>query len=450
MKTPERDEGDEGMRQDKDEDEGEDEGEDEDDDDGEIDSDCYILDLSTIVIGVKLWVRNEYIQIYDFCNKYLESARDKGPLSVAITGQPGIERTYWIYYALHRRLCEGKPVIWYLGSRRYLFVSEGVYELLSVYPSTVFKTHVWMLVNADEDKSGIPPHLAVQLAKHFIVFTTSLQQSRRKTFMFELTILFCVLVPSFMGLHTMFNRFGPARIYFKFLEASSPSSFHERRLGTALGKLSSRNLRDSVVGTRDLSMDIGSHTILLMRRQNVNSDGDWGHSSVGPITHAVRIAPRNQLHKERELNNSNSGSGRGKKLPQWPSNHGDSADPSSARQINITPTEVKPYSTTLAQTEDGVYYLPEAEDQVAFDSFIESGTKLYIFQVAMASNHRIKKGMALFFVQESLPPKADWDFVFIVPAGSRLISCSQPQGRGLKAVLDNMNIFSAVLDIEAE
>lgn len=98
------------------------------------------------------------------------------------------------------------------------------------------------------------------------------------------------------GIDEMFNRFGPTpRICFKFLKFSHLLSRYERKLEIALGELSSRRLQDMVAGIRKFSMDDESHTIFLVRRQNVNSDGDWGNPSVEPIAHAVRIALRNQL-----------------------------------------------------------------------------------------------------------------------------------------------------------
>ncbi|KAH9180784.1 hypothetical protein EDB89DRAFT_1921070, partial [Lactarius sanguifluus] len=421
--------------------------EDEDKGDDEIGSDCHILDLSTTCIGVKLWVRKEYIRIYDVCQEYLKGANKSHgrSLSVVITGQPGIGKSYWISYALHRHLCEGKPVIWYHDSRRYLFVAEGVYDLKDT-PSTRFKTRVWTLIDADEDGNGIPPHLAVRLTKHFLIFTTSPQRHRWNRLGKTKQRTVVIMNPwtraelskaaEIYGLKhndprtdDMFNRFGPTpRICFAFLEVKNLLSLHESNLETALGKLSSRNLRNLVTGIRDLSMDGESHTILLVRRRKV-SDGDWGRASVGPITDTVRIALRNQLQKEmqaeqlqlyRSMANVKGtrciasvvfeslahkmllqgieltlipmvkgGSCRGKQLPQWRSNHGDSVDPPSARQIDIEPTEEKRYSTTPARIEDKTYYVPEAENQVGFDSFIKSGTELYIFRFTIASKHQI-------------------------------------------------------------
>ncbi|KAH9037620.1 hypothetical protein EDB85DRAFT_1861243 [Lactarius pseudohatsudake] len=494
--------------EDEDKDGGEDGDEDEDEDEDDDETDCYTLDLSTTTIGLKLWVRKEYIKIYDVCDKYLKSATNEdGPLSVVITGQPGVGKSYWIFYALHRCLCEGKPVIWYYDSKRYLFVAEGVYELSRDFPSVGFKTRVWTLVDTDEDKSGIPPYLAVQFTKHFIIYTSSPQRSRwdrlDKTTVLKVIIMnpwtraeLSKAAPIYGLEHDdpdvdeMFNRFGPTpRICFKFLKFGHLLSRHEVNFEIALGELSSRRLQDMVTGIRKFGMDNVPHTIFLVRRQKVNSKGDWGNPSVGPITDTVRIALRNQLQRERRdeqlrlyrsmadvkgtrriagvvfesLAHSkilqgveltlfpmvNRRTSRGKTSP-WHSNHGDSADPSSARQINIVPTEGELYPTIPTQIKNDVYYLPEAENQVAFDSFIKSGTELYIFQFSIASKHEIKRGITSFFKQESLPSQANWHFVFVVPTRSQSISCPQPQDHGLKALLNNMHLFSAVLDIEVE
>jgi hypothetical protein len=42
-------------------------------------------------IDAKIWVRKEYIRLYDYCNEFFKSeSANKKPISVVITGQPGI------------------------------------------------------------------------------------------------------------------------------------------------------------------------------------------------------------------------------------------------------------------------------------------------------------------------------------------------------------------------
>jgi hypothetical protein len=105
------------------------------------------------------------------------SASLHDPIVIEIYGLQG--KSYWVFYALRRRLAEGKPVIWYRNSRRFLFVKDGVYEAPKGFQSTDLKTRVWTLVDSDE-LEGIPPELAVQQTQHLIIFTTSLEPQRWK------------------------------------------------------------------------------------------------------------------------------------------------------------------------------------------------------------------------------------------------------------------------------
>ncbi|SRR6266702_330106 len=92
------------------------------------------------------------------------------------------------------------------------------------------------------------------------------------------------------------NRFGPTpRICFDFLKHKDTLAQHEGDYESALQGFSSEKLHTMVLGARQLSMDAGSYTIVLMKRMDVNDDADWGCASVEPITHAVKIALRNQL-----------------------------------------------------------------------------------------------------------------------------------------------------------
>ena len=60
-------------------------------DDGEV---GYILDLCMPEIHQTVFVRQEYIQLYDYCSEYAHSQREnEQPLSVVISGQPGIGKS---------------------------------------------------------------------------------------------------------------------------------------------------------------------------------------------------------------------------------------------------------------------------------------------------------------------------------------------------------------------
>ena len=237
------------VREDEGPEEDRDEGPEEDKDDPD-DPDCFTLDHGIQILGhSKLWVRKEYIRMYKYCDEFLETNRNKGtPPSLIITGQPGIGtcftllyyitvieiytlkgKSFWLVYAVCRRLAEKKPTMWYREPDVYLFVTDGVYRYPMIPSSDSFRTRIWTFVDADSEKS-IPSSLARQHTNYLNVFTSSPNQERwaplTKTTnykvaimnpwtrgeishalahsllpsMFELTNLFCVVLP-FMDLN---------------------------------------------------------------------------------------------------------------------------------------------------------------------------------------------------------------------------------------------------------
>jgi hypothetical protein len=59
----------------------------------EIGPKCYGLDLGTDIKCSQMWVRQDYIRMYDYCIEWhqeVQSSKLEGMPSVVITGQPGI------------------------------------------------------------------------------------------------------------------------------------------------------------------------------------------------------------------------------------------------------------------------------------------------------------------------------------------------------------------------
>jgi len=65
-----------------------------DEQDDEIGPGCYVLNMGIETLPhSKIWIRTDYIRIYDYCSEYYELCRSlphKAAPSVVITGQPGI------------------------------------------------------------------------------------------------------------------------------------------------------------------------------------------------------------------------------------------------------------------------------------------------------------------------------------------------------------------------
>ncbi|KAI9438109.1 hypothetical protein H4582DRAFT_1878695 [Lactarius indigo] len=511
---------------------------DEDEDEEDETGPGYILNLGIPHIQRSvLWVRKEYIRLYGYCDKYLESLRhEQMPPSVVITGQPGIGKSYWITYALCRRLAEGKPVIWFRTGARYLFVAEGVFKIPSDYPSTEFKTRVWMLLDADDCKDGIPDYLAAHETNHLIILSSSPKSARWKLLSKTTQCSIAIMNPwtreeisqaavirgltaSNPRIDDMYYHYGPTpRICLDFVDNVALFIAYKAHYRSALNKLSSRrlgemdemgNMGDTASDRTSLDIDDESHTLILVKRVprrdliranlDVSNGTEFSYGRLEPITQMIKLELRNQLQKEtraarialyKSLENvegtrriagvvyeslaqsilekkialelvpmvkwESSGSDQGKKLPRWHSDHESGANPPLVRPIDIRPAEtfLYPVSGLDHPIKDKVYYAPEAQNQVAFDSFIMAERKLYIFQFSIGSDHPIKKGIVPFFskkVPGALPPRAEWHFVFVIPPRARSeISCSQPRDSDLKLLLKEMNLFSALLDCEAD
>ncbi|KAI9442568.1 hypothetical protein H4582DRAFT_1295642 [Lactarius indigo] len=452
---------------------------------------CYKLGICIPDIWPDLWVRKEYIRLYEYCNKYLELHRN-APIA-CLTGHHRTTRhCYWIAYALCRRLTEGKPVIWFRSVHRYLFVKEGVFEISEDYPAADFKTRIWTFVDADDCKKGIPEYLSPQMTKHVLILSSSPSKARWELLgkttlcsvaimnpwtreeisqalprplppsMFGLTILFSVVLlfkdlkPTIPRIDEMYNKYGPTpRICLNFLRDTALIDAHQKRYESALSKVSLKKLGDLVSNKLNFTIDGESHTLVLLKRL---SRDNFSLGRLEPITHMAKLGVRNQLRKEERaaritlykslanvegarriagamyeslaqdllekkialklvpmVQRGSSGSGRGKRLPRWDSNHGDDANPSFVRLIDITPVEtfIYPVSGLDHPIKDRVYYAPDTQNQVEIDSFIMAEGKLYIFQFTIGSDHPIKKGIVPFFSKKipgALPPTADWLF----------------------------------------
>ncbi|KAH9059459.1 hypothetical protein EDB83DRAFT_2675610 [Lactarius deliciosus] len=452
----------ESMNVDKDEDPDEGEGE-----GGETVPGC-ILNIGIEGIWPELLVRKEYIQLYNYCKKYLRShCDDPMPPSVVITGQPGIGKSIWITYAVCQRLTEGEPFIWFSGTRRYLFVAEGVFVVPPDHPPTDFKIHIWTFIDADDSKDGIPDHVATHRTRHLIILTSSPKSSRWKLLTKTTQCSTAIMDPwtreeisqaavtygltaSDLRIDEMYYQYGPTpRICFDFLCNESLLFAHEALYESTLGKLSLQKFGYMASDNVNSGMADESHTLVLVTRLPVDGDGDgkFSLSRLEPITleGTKRIAGvlyeslvQDMLEEKialklvpmvkREL----SESGRRLKFPRWLSDHGDRRE-------------------SVAYM---VYYALEAQNQVAFDSFIMAEGKLYIFQFTIGSDHSMKEGIVRFFSKKvpGVPPRADWHFVFVAPSRASVseVCCSpQPQDDDFKELLNEMNLFSAVLNCEA-
>ena len=279
----------------------------------------------------------------------------------------------------------------------------------------------------------------------------------------------------------MYNRLGPtARICFEFPKRKSHLNEHRHRFETVLSSLSSKVLQGMVAGIFDIDKSDISLTILLLKRlpgddfslptveiitpiaemavwdqlgKETRAEPLHLYYSLAPVERSRRLAGAvygmlaqamllrqsaiSRLHLVPMVRRMLDGSGPGKKLPRWYSNHGGDANSMLSFDIRRTGIEVFDPKDPI---KINVYYKLY---QAAVDSFIMSSNQLYIFQFTIATEHDINKGILTLFSQASLPPRSNWYFVFVIPPDLSEFSC--PQGRDeMKEFLEEIHLYSMV------
>ncbi|KAI0280169.1 hypothetical protein BGY98DRAFT_964997 [Russula aff. rugulosa BPL654] len=254
---------------------GTDESEDEDED--TVLPGCYVLDINNDGIDLKsIWVRAEYIRIYDYLVEHYNEQINHGGRapSAVITGQPGIGKSTWLYYALRRSLSERRPTIFRYRNEPYIFVEDGVFYMRDRFQLAQYKSVVWALVDADESPNGVPEEFVGRNTSFYVIFPTSLATenwSRIETTSTSNVVI--IMEPWSRGeihraaklysntldsklINDVFDRFGPTpRLCID--KASDPSALaaHERDIRIAIGELTLQTPQELIYKLRKLKTD---------------------------------------------------------------------------------------------------------------------------------------------------------------------------------------------------
>ncbi|EDR06022.1 uncharacterized protein LACBIDRAFT_294749 [Laccaria bicolor S238N-H82] len=294
------------------------------DPDDDIIPGCYMLDIN--IDGLKyskLWIRAEYIRVFNSVNAYYdEPTSTPGAPCVVVTGQPGIGKSVWVYYALRRCLAERKPVIWYSKRCCYMFAEDGVYEMPADFQRANLKSYIWTLVDSDEAPDGVPPYLVPHRTPLFVIFSTSPRDDRwsrlhktvrpmvaimnpwkRKEILRAATIypLGCI---SESRTNEIFDQLGPTpRLCIDYQLNSKAMSRYESNLRTALSKVTSNDLELLLITAcdGDLGIDTLSDKIALLSRESL--DDVYSQGMVIPITPYIqsRLSNRCRNLERKEL-----------------------------------------------------------------------------------------------------------------------------------------------------
>ncbi|PVF98988.1 hypothetical protein CPB86DRAFT_796921 [Serendipita vermifera] len=401
------------------------------------------------IFDTKFLVRAEYIRTFDEVKAVYDDGRDQsycphGYLAV-VTGQPGIGKTTWIYYALRRCVGEKQPVIWYTKGKFYLFSDKGVKSRLFPVYVTSPKEERWEKLHQ------------LRYPKLVIMNPWTMAELEKAA----------VLYPdrTYEEISERFGNAGPSARLCLGYTSEQISAFYvawdaELEWDTPQGLLS------TLVDNKDGLLRIGdiSQRLCVIRR---SSSRIWKYT-VEPISASIRRRILSQLWKWKEQDRiamierlsgvPGIGGMKGvlfesqyqhrfaKKIEivaapmfrtsdprsRWHAAFGDfSASPMlhKAREgasntvpspipisLSISPSKLQVYHSGSLAIEENIYYVPFSENEVAIDSFIVHAEHLYLFQFATGSQHSVNCGPLTRLSQFSgLPVAENWHFIFVVP-----------------------------------
>ncbi|KIM90035.1 hypothetical protein PILCRDRAFT_812840 [Piloderma croceum F 1598] len=290
--------------------EGEGEATDEDDD---ILPGCYDLDISIDGMAPSsLWIRADYIRIYNFFQAHYDKHAHpmaRAP-SAVLTGQPGIGKSFWIYYAARRRMAETKPFIWFYKANYYLFVDEGVYKLPPDWRHDDFLCIMWTLVDSDQNRPDVPVYLIPHGTCLFVMYVTSPVAKRWSRM--NKTTRRIVLIMNPWGrreiqraarlspletitethVNETFDELGPVpRLCID--QTSDEQAEYRSALHQAISKITTDEIQKLTQNTSGLTMNAISQKICLLSRQQ--RDDVHSQAVVAPITDSIKSRLSNQF-----------------------------------------------------------------------------------------------------------------------------------------------------------
>ncbi|KIM86220.1 hypothetical protein PILCRDRAFT_816150 [Piloderma croceum F 1598] len=285
--------------------------EDEFDDDDDVIPGCYPFSVG--IENITVWIRADYIRVYEALQDYYEKATKQSGRtpSAVVTGQPGISKHFWIYYAARRRLAEKKPFIWFYAARYYLFVQEGVYGLPTDWRHADFRYIVWTLVDSDQSQAGVPEVVVPHGTRLFAIYVTSPAINRWSRLHKTTRPIVVTMNPWSRGsivrvaslllpeidvtvIHEIFEELGPTpRLCIEYASDPEKLQHYKMELNRAISNITTEKLEELIRKSSALAIDAVSHKICLINRcdqKNMRSG-----PLVSPITDSIKSRLSNQF-----------------------------------------------------------------------------------------------------------------------------------------------------------
>ncbi|KAF8525513.1 hypothetical protein BU17DRAFT_41732 [Hysterangium stoloniferum] len=254
-----------------------------DDEEADILPGCYFLGTGIEGLPQFIWIRAEYIRIFDACQRQYEGRYfSERPPSFVITGQPGIGKTLWQIYAARRCAAEKRPFLWLYQDRYTLFVEEGAYELPTDWALGDFlpSSRVWAFIDSESDPGALA-RLTPFGTQLVVFFTTSPTEGRwhrlHKTTSYYLFIMNPWSIGEIKKVASLYNlseeevvekyhRLGPIpRLCIEY--DTSQLQEYEARLRTVLANITTKKLKKLIFESQTLSMRETSHLLCLISRK---------------------------------------------------------------------------------------------------------------------------------------------------------------------------------------
>jgi hypothetical protein len=282
-----------------------------------------------------------------------------------------------------------------------------------------------------------------------------------------------------------FKELGPIpRICIKFVRDQNLLRIYKKRCEVTIKRITYDSLRRFVLDGADLDLDVASHVFLIRRNEvEVLEDAYLEPISANVEMQLMRTIDELQwleridlYHTFASLDATKAVAGlmfesightllqRGtttltlkpmimsqkRTLFHWKS-QGEEQVPNSVNDSEISeffpPNPAIIYEGRLTSVVPNCLHVPKARNQVALDSFVQVDPIFYIFQFTVAKNHDIKIGIKDYLsgLQEILPPKTDWRFVFITPPGCEVDVNATSE---VKEFLEGVRLYSAHMEVK--
>ena len=122
----------------------------------------------------RLLIRQEYIILFNRLRLFCTTAPLWYSRGVIVTGQPGIEKSMFLLYALLRHPQNGDPLLFHMKKQTYAIFANGVFEVDPACLPEIITVPMCALIDSVGGEKAPPPDEL--LSSHFITRRATISQ----------------------------------------------------------------------------------------------------------------------------------------------------------------------------------------------------------------------------------------------------------------------------------